>query len=233
VFAHPDDETIVGPLLAKYAAEKGTRVVLAVITNGDKGVTPFAGIPAGEALAAVRAKEAACSARELGIEQPVLFGLPDGGLTTMPILREAATKLHALLADLRPEVIVTWGPDGGYGHPDHRLVSALVTQIVQGGETRAALYYAGLPKSRLESDATKALKFPAPFAAVIDEVLNARVPYTPEDLARAGRSLACHTSQFTPETMKVLIELTDRVHGGRMHLRSWAGGPMRTDLFGR
>lgn len=233
VFAHPDDETIVGPLLAHYGSTPNTRVVIAIVTNGDKGVMPFASIPAGDALAAVRTQEATCSSAALGVDPPVLLGFPDGGLASVQVLTAATTKLRALFEELRPAAIVTWGPDGGYGHPDHRLVSAIVTEIVQAGETTAPLYYAGLPKSRLQSDATKALRFPAPFKAVLDDVLNVRVPYSTADAARARKSLECHASQFTPATMAVISKLTDQIHDGRMHLRHWTGGPARSDIFER
>lgn len=233
VFAHPDDETIVGPLLARYAREPRTRVVLAIVTNGDKGVTPFGGIAAGEALAAARAKEAQCACAALGIEAPILFGFPDADLTATDVLAKAAAALRKVLADVRPDAVVTWGPDGGYGHPDHRLVSALVTQLVQAGETTSLLYYAGLPKSRLESDALKQLKFPAPFAPTVDEALNTRVTYTAADADRARTSLACHKSQFTPKSVEMFAALTQQVHQGNMHLRLWSGGPARTDLFDR
>lgn len=233
VFAHPDDEAIAGPLLARYARDSRTRVVLAIVTNGDKGVTPFGGIPAGEPLAAAREKEAQCACQALGAQPPILLGLPDGGLGSSQVLADATAKLRKVLADVRPDAIVTWGPDGGYGHPDHRLVSALVTQLVQAGETTSLLYYAGLPKSRLESAAVKELKFPAPFAATADDALNTRVAYTPEDAQRAQTSLACHRSQFTPESMQVIGKLTQQIHQGHMHLRLWSGGPRRTDLFER
>ncbi len=231
VFAHPDDETMVGPLLAHYARQPRTRVVLAIVTNGDKGVMPFAKIPAGEQLAAVRAKEAACACAALGTDPPVLLGLPDGGLASSQALAQAAMKLKSVIDDVRPDVIVTWGPDGGYGHPDHRLVSAVVTQLVQAGDATRLLYYVGLPKSRLESDALKALRFPAPFAPVVDEMLNVRVPYSSEDADRARTALACHASQFTPESMQLMTALTQKVNDGRSHLRHWSGGPGGTDLF--
>lgn len=233
VFAHPDDETIVGPLLARYGREAGTKVYLVLLTNGEKGVTPFAKIPAGEALAAARAKEAECACQALGIEPPIRLGLPDGGLASMQVMAQAAAKLRAAVDPLKPDAIVTWGPDGGYGHPDHRLTSALVTQIVQAGGWTRRLYYAGLPKSGLEANAEAALKFPAPFAPVLDELLNVRVPYTAEDAERARKSLACHASQFTPEAMALISMLTEKIHAGKMHLRSWAGGPAATDLFER
>jgi hypothetical protein len=85
----------------------------------------------------------------------------------------------------------------------------------------------------MNSEDVKSLRFPAPFAAVADELLNVRVPYTPEDAARAAKSLRCHASQFTPETMALIGTLTEKIHGGRMHLREWAGGPPRSDVFDR
>lgn len=231
VFAHADDETMVGPLLAHYAKEPDTRVVLAIVTNGDQGVMPFANIPAGEQLAAVRVQEAECAAAVLGVEPPVFLGLPDGGLNSSQVLADAAAKLSQVFRDVQPDVIVTWGPDGGYGHPDHRLVSAVVTQLVQAGEATPLLYYAALPRSRLASVEVEQLRFPAPFAPVADELLDARVPYTPDDLERAKNSLACHESQFTPASVAMISALTQKIHGGQMHLRSWSGGKQRTDLF--
>lgn len=109
----------------------------------------------------------------------------------------------------------------------------MVTELVQAGDTTAQLYYAGLPKSRLQSDEVKALRFPAPFKPVLDEVLNVRVPYTASDAARARTSLACHASQFTPETMAVLSTLNEQVHAGKMHLRHWSGSPARADVFAK
>ncbi len=229
VFAHPDDETIAGPLLARYAREPRTRVILVVATNGEKGTRPFANIPAGEALAAVRAGEAACACAALGIEPPILLGLPDGGLASDDMPARLAAELRRVFGEVHPDVIVTWGPDGGSGHPDHRLVGAVVTQLVQAGETTPLLYYPGLPKSRVAA-AAKHLPFRA-FGPVADEMLNARVPYTPEDEERARRALACHRSQFTPQAFEAFAAVTMSIHRGQMHLRSWAGGPPRTDLF--
>src|SRR5687768_7985356 len=65
-FAHPDDERVVGPLLARLARE-GREVHLVIATDGSKGIRDYAGIPAGPRLAATRAKEAECAARRLGV----------------------------------------------------------------------------------------------------------------------------------------------------------------------
>ena len=79
VLAHPDDETLVGPALARYARE-GIRVFLVIATDGRRGANAHARIPAGGSLARVRAAEARCSARALGLEPPILLGFPDAGL---------------------------------------------------------------------------------------------------------------------------------------------------------
>lgn len=70
VFAHPDDETFVGPVLARYARE-GVKVYLAIATKGEKGTSKRAGIPAGDPLAATRRAEATCACQQLGIEPPI------------------------------------------------------------------------------------------------------------------------------------------------------------------
>src|SRR5450755_2736203 len=161
VFAHPDDESTVGPMLAHYAAK--TDVYLAIATNGDKRVQKFAGIPAGPPLAEARAKEAACACEKLGIKPPILLGFPDGELGTRSILNKLAPELEKLIRDTRPDAIVTWGPDGGYGHPDHRLVSAVVSQVVAEGGVTPLLYYVALAKSRMTPELAKGLSFLAPF----------------------------------------------------------------------
>src|SRR5947209_19624129 len=79
VFAHPDDERVIGPLLSKLARE-GRETHLVIATDGSQGTRDFAHIPAGAALAAARTREATCAANRLGVRKLHLLGLPDGGL---------------------------------------------------------------------------------------------------------------------------------------------------------
>jgi len=229
IFAHPDDETMAGALLAHYAHEKGTGVYLAIVSNGEKGVMPHTRYSPGEELERVRIKEAECATHTLGIHAPILLGMPDGGLNNVRVLAELAAKLKKTIAEVNPDAIVTWGPDGGYGHADHRLVSAVVTQIVQEmGKPR--LFYAALPKSRMP-ESTSELRFPAPFVATSDQYLDTRVRVSRDDETLARKSLACHQSQFRPESMERISDLTEKVDSGVAYLRSWSGGKKRTDLF--
>src|SRR5262249_47888844 len=148
VTAHPDDEAFMGPILARYARQ-GVKVYLAIATKGEKGANDFAKIPAGEPLAIARRAEATCACKKLGIEPPISFNLNDGELGAIadPLgknIQAVADNVQKLIDELHPLVIVTWGPDGGYGHPDHRLVSDAVTQVVQSQPSRIKLYYPGL-----------------------------------------------------------------------------------------
>jgi LmbE family N-acetylglucosaminyl deacetylase len=138
VFAHPDDERVIGPLLSRLARE-GRETHLVIATDGSQGVRDFAKIPAGAALAAARAKEASCAAKRLGVRRLHSLGLPDGGLASFEELGKLRSALVAIVDSLGPAAIITFGPEGGTGHPDHRLVGDVVTQIVQGDSRYATL----------------------------------------------------------------------------------------------
>src|SRR5688572_11930741 len=131
VWAHSDDEGPVAPILARYARE-GVQVHMIIATDGAQGAANTS-VPRGPEIAKLRVEEARCSAQALGIQPPILLGFPDGALgnynADLSLLFGLTQRLHAELQRLRPDVIITWGPDGGYGHPDHRIVSSLVTQL--------------------------------------------------------------------------------------------------------
>jgi len=135
VFAHGDDETAAAPVLARYARE-GAQVYLIIATDGAQGGR-HTSIPRGPELARVRGEEARCAAKALGIHAPILLAFPDAQLGSY--MDDPARLLHVTaqvegeLQRLRPDALITWGPDGGTSHPDHRLVSSIVTQLVRAG----------------------------------------------------------------------------------------------------
>jgi LmbE family N-acetylglucosaminyl deacetylase len=230
VFAHPDDEAFVGPLLSHYARQ-GVRVRLAIVTEGAKGASPRLGIAAGPEMARVRAQEARCSCRALGIEPPVQLGFEDGGLGKSGdppdgYLKQLAQGIRDLLARERPDAIVTWGPEGGYGHPDHRLVGAVVTEVVQaradGAPTR--LFYSGIPADHARSADPR-------WAVVDPRFLTVRVPYDDVDLAATRQAFACHQSQFASDQVEPLVGRLNARLGGRVSLRPWFGEAAADDLF--
>jgi len=231
VFAHPDDEGVVGPVLAHYARE-GVKVYLAIATKGEKGAFPHSGIPPGDQLASVRQQEARCSCQQLGINPPIFFGLNDGeiGMITRPPaqnVQAVANNLEKLIGTLNPNVILTFGPDGGYGHPDHRLVSAAVTQVIQSKKSPIKLFYVGF--SVEEVKLLDEIDSGVHWHATDSSYLSVRIPVTESDQLAALHSLQCHKSQFDPEQMQKLATVA---HGRpAIWFRPWFSGRKSDDLF--
>jgi LmbE family N-acetylglucosaminyl deacetylase len=208
VFAHPDDEATVSPVLAKYAAE-GVAVHLAIATDGRLGVTQHAGIPAGDALARVRSEELTCAAQQLGIQPPITFGLQDqlkmgeGFGAFQEQLRSLRDNVTRLFTTLKPDVILTWNASGWTGHPDHRLVGSIVTEVFasQAWEKPAQLYYAAIPTGSLPPGA------PVQLATVDPRYLTVRIAVSEADYEKAKASWLCHKSQYTPETIEGMHQM--------------------------
>jgi LmbE family N-acetylglucosaminyl deacetylase len=220
VFAHPDDERVIGPLLSRLARE-GRETHLVIATDGSQGVRDFAHIPAGPALAAARAKEASCAATRLGVRHLHMLGLPDGGLASFDVLGRLRRSLVAIVDSVRPAAIITFGPEGGTGHPDHRLVGDVMTQVVQGDARFANvdLLYASLPTERLRT---------APPASptvngMAEALLTVRVPFEPQDLAAGREEFACHRTQYAPAEMDSVNRYLAHAWNGTVWLRPWNG----------
>lgn len=152
--AHPDDESLgFGPALAKYAAE-GAKVHLIMATRGQRG---WKGrpedYPGPEALGQVRTGELLQAARVLGIREVHFLDYMDGQLDQADPA-EATAKIAAYIRALRPQVVLTFGPDGSYGHPDHIAISQLTTAaVVEAAPAHAVnkLYYSATPKAVMEA----------------------------------------------------------------------------------
>ena len=233
IFAHPDDETLVAPVLARYARE-GVKVFLVIATDGRRGANEHARIPAGDSLAKVRADEARCSARVLGLQPPILLGFPDAGLADFAPwpgkrLDTLVTRVDSVLRALRPAVVLTWGPDGGYGHSDHRLTGNVVTQIFQSGSfPEARLFSPGFPADRTMSAPPWYGQHLHPVSTAL---LTATVAFEAADRAAAARSVACHWSQASPEAQARNMEALDYLWQGAVTFQQWGGRVPRTSLF--
>lgn len=125
IWAHPDDEVFVSGGWMAAAARRGDRVVTIHMTEGEAGLN-FREPSQPEVLAPIRRRELNASLDILGVGERYCFEYPDGRLVDVPA-REATARIHKALVDIRPEVIVTFGPDGFTGHPDHRTLSAWVS----------------------------------------------------------------------------------------------------------
>ena len=150
VFAHPDDETVcAGGTFAKLASE-GAEVHVVSLTKGGAGQIRDAQLATRATLTAVRERELEAAGRALGLATTRCLDLPDGGLAQLDasMLLELAT---GLLDEVDPDVVVTFGPDGFSGHPDHVAVGAAVTAACSARRTQAPvrLYHCHLPRSRM------------------------------------------------------------------------------------
>ena len=142
LLAHADDETAASPVLARYARE-GVQVYMVIATDGSGGSGSQTYLqrsdsgPVGDALVKARVEEARCAATALGAQEPVLLAFPDGKLGDYlgdrTLLYRLTDRIAKEIERLRPDVVMTWGPDGGTGHPDHRLVSDIATQLQRAG----------------------------------------------------------------------------------------------------
>ena len=133
ILAHPDDESLgVGGTLAKYAAE-GVETFLVTATRGQKG--RFRGHrdppehPGAERLGEIRERELRAAAAVLGVGDVAVLDYQDQALDRADT-REAVEAIAAHIRRVRPHVVVTFGPDGAYGHPDHIAISQFTTAAI-------------------------------------------------------------------------------------------------------
>ncbi|HEX6384207.1 MAG TPA: PIG-L deacetylase family protein [Anaerolineae bacterium] len=130
VLAHPDDESLgMGGTLAKYAAE-GVETYLVTATRGERGwFGDEKDYPGPAALGKIREAELYAAADILGLQEVSFLGYRDGELDQADPA-EAVGKIVAHLRRVRPQVVVTFCPDGAYGHPDHIAICQFTTAAV-------------------------------------------------------------------------------------------------------
>ena len=175
VHAHPDDEALLTAGTMARAAAEGQRVVLVVATDGAAGL---ASAQMSVDLAARRAAELEESCRVLGVHRLVSLGYADSGLNgdatqrdggpaplcTVPV-SESASPLAAVLQEEDADVLVTYDPNGGYGHPDHVRVHELgVRAAALAGTPR--VFEATVPRDLIVRGirlASKVYRFPPEF----------------------------------------------------------------------
>ena len=146
IWAHPDDEVFASGGLMADAVRRGDRVVCLHLTHGEAGLYYRQVWPARE-LASLRSAELATSLARLGVSEQRFLDLPDGGLRLVA-WEDMVARLHDELVDVDPDVIVTFGPDGFTGHPDHKAVSAWVSTAVRlWNRRRARVLHAVVPRS--------------------------------------------------------------------------------------
>jgi LmbE family N-acetylglucosaminyl deacetylase len=131
VWAHPDDESYCCAGLMAAAVRAGRRVVCVTATRGEQGTTDPGRWPPGPELAETRTKELAACLGELGVAEHIWLDYPDGGCDEIDD-DTATARLREIVEAVRPDTVLTFGPDGGTFHPDHIAVSRWTTAAVAG-----------------------------------------------------------------------------------------------------
>jgi LmbE family N-acetylglucosaminyl deacetylase len=216
ILAHPDDESLGnGAALARYAAQ-GVEVTLITATRGQRGwLGDPAANPGPEALGRHREAELRAAARALGLREAVLLGYVDGELAQADS-EQIICELVAHIRRARPQVVLTFGLDGAYGHPDHMAISQLTTAaIVRAADPRyghrcttrgphavsklyhmiltaerAAAYRSAFGDLSMLVDGVERLPVVAP-----DWLVSARID-AGEHWSAVWRAVACHRSQL-------------------------------------
>jgi LmbE family N-acetylglucosaminyl deacetylase len=207
VLAHPDDESLgTGGTLAKYAAE-GVETYVVTATRGERGRF-LDGVerPATEVVGATREAELDAAVKELGVHETTLLGFPDGGLDAVDP-RQVQNVIANHLRRVRPQVVITFGPEGAYGHPDHIAISQFTTAavvraansdyavsklyyIAWSGATWAA-YQAALKKLTTTVDGVERQVVPTPEWEVTTRIDTSSVWPT------VWRAVQCHRTQMS------------------------------------
>ena len=159
VFAHPDDESsLVSGTAAKYT-RRGIPVDLICATGGEKGTR--LDVPSDVDTATARVVELRAATNVIGIRNIYLLGYVDGDLGKVDP-SEVADRILKIMRDVCPEIVITFGPDGISGHPDHIAISRAATaafeKFTESGSGPCKLYYVTIPASMLAEIGSEGVK---------------------------------------------------------------------------
>jgi len=156
VFAHPDDDTYgVGGSIALHATDPALRVTVIMTTSGDAGQIADPSLATRENLGSVREREDVASWRALGLQPEIHFlRYPDGHVAELSRDQLVARFVELLLA-ARPDVVITFGPEGITGHDDHIAVGLAATEAFHAARASATggferLLYNVVPAGKLD-----------------------------------------------------------------------------------
>jgi len=250
VFAHPDDEAFgTGGTLAYYAAA-GTEVTLVCATRGEVGEIADPSYASPETLGWIREQELQCAAETMGVDRLILLGYRDSGMAGTAENEdcrafinapegEVVVRLVALMRQIRPHVVLTFEPKGGYGHPDHIAVHRHTVRAFQLASDPAMypelgpawqadrLFYTAIPHSffiqmregmvSLGMDTTEFDRRMAEMPGWPDDKVNVTLGVS-DTVEAKWDALHCHRTQFGPGNLfRQLPEATVKELMSREH----------------
>lgn len=239
VFAHPDDESFgIGGTLARYGAEPDIRVVLLCATRGEAGEISDPGLAIPERLGEAREAELRCAGKALGIDEIHFLGYRDSGMAgtpenqhpqalTMADFEEGVGQIVAHIRRERPDVLVTFDENGGYGHPDHVAIHHMAKeafaaaadpprypeQIRAGLSAHATkkLYYTAIPRRFFLALAEKlkelGVEVPERFLNMVERPIGLPDEACTTDVdvrefwGAKQAAIRCHATQLSPDNL--------------------------------
>ena len=264
-FAHPDDEAFpVGGVLAGHA-RRGVTVRLITATLGEEGDIRQEGSATRETLGQVRSVELSCAVRALGLASNDIWSYRDSGMSGWDSNNhpkalvnadadEVVERLALEMRRFRPQVVLTFGPDGLYGHPDHIAISNHATEAFRLASDPAAfphqlsggvephrgqrLFYSvrpqGFRRQWAEALRGQGIDWPMPtpeqeLQGVPEEELHLELDVSGEgDMEAKMACILCHRTQVAPDWPyhRVPRHVTARILGREFYVRRPpAGGP--------
>jgi LmbE family N-acetylglucosaminyl deacetylase len=245
VFAHPDDESFgIGGTLARYGADPDVRVVLVCATRGEAGEISDSHLATPERLGEVREAELRCACQKLGVDALYFLDYRDSGMAGTPEnqhpqalaqadLNEAVGKIVAHIRREKPDVVVTFDENGGYGHPDHIAIhyqakeafsaaadpARYPEQIEAGLEPHQArkLYYTAIPNRFFRAVAAKmeklGIELPERYRKRLESSESWGLPdeacttdvYVQDFWDTKQKAVQCHATQLNPDSIFALL----------------------------
>lgn len=201
VWAHPDDEAYLSGGLMALASDAGARVVCVTATRGELGTPDPVRWPP-ERLAEARTAELARCLEILGVTEHRWMGYRDGGCAAVEEA-EAVVQLCEVVEEVRPDTVLTFGPDGITGHPDHRAVSAWATAAFRkAAQPRARLLHSAVSERWARQWSALHERFdvylPGYPVTVADDALAVDLTLDRELVARKVRALLAQETQTGP-----------------------------------
>jgi LmbE family N-acetylglucosaminyl deacetylase len=147
VFAHPDDEVLCAGGTMARGAEAGAEIMIVSATRGERGQIRDPDAATRRTLGAVREGELHAAAAGLGVARVRVLAYPDGALASHR--SSLGAEITQIMRQFDPDTVITFGADGGYGHPDHATISQLTTAtfraLLRGHDRGQRLYHAVFP----------------------------------------------------------------------------------------
>ena len=209
VFAHPDDETFRPGGTLALLARRGVNVHVLTLTHGEAGSCGEPALCTPDELLSVRERELRCACAALGIEPPRMLDYPDGQLTEADPERVIA-EILAIVHQVRPQVLLSFGPDGLSGHPDHILVGQWAAEVFHRIEDIAVLYNVAVPKSLAQTLNMRQVH-PVP-----DEKIALTVNVSPVWETKLA-AMRCHATQWSSSPMLSAPIERQRLFFGQEH----------------